>query len=416
MAFDFLGGLTGGLNGLADPFIETDDEREADRLQDQGNDYWEALYNDAPSAYDLAGYSMPGFGEPMPDEWFQNWMQENPQALADSGMAPSSGYTYSPDGRGDYDNGDRTGTRPTYVGTESMGGRTTAQSSLTPWTHEGSNTYVVDGGAPVPGTTAHNKGGAESTGRVPGTGTGNPLTDMRSIAEEAWRAEQMQGNPLWGLQVNDESALAGAQADPNSIAAQNRYLGDLRGIYEAGGYTDVERGQNRLAQQDAARFEQSQRAAQQQQMAMRGMNQSGASMMGALAAQQGGANRAADSATQFNIAGHQRALDALQNYGTQANDMRRSSWDEDTTRRTALDTWNQYRTDLIGQRQRDWGQAQGDAYGYRQQSLAGATGQWNGSTDRADAQEAQTANQTRYAISQIGSGSGSGSNDDEEDS
>jgi hypothetical protein len=283
------------------------------------------------------------------------------------------------------------------------------------------NDYLASGQGQTPTSFADYTG----TRRDGNTAMGELIARMqqtrdanRGAAQQSYVMDQIARDPLAFLQVNPDSALAGAHADPRAMEAQRRALSGLRNIYEQGGYTEQERGQNRLAQQDAARFEQSQRAALQQQAAMRGMNNSGAAMMGALAAQQGGANRAADSATQYNIAGHQRALDALTRYGDQAGQMRNSSWNEDITRRGALDNWNQYRTNLIGQRQAQWGANAGDAYNTRQNAGALLTNQWGGNIQRNDQDDRDFGNSFQWGVGQLmnyaggsqpgGSGSGGG--------
>jgi hypothetical protein len=438
--------LEGGANAVSDDSVTTDEEREANALEQRGNLLWEQLYNDAPSAFDLAGYGMYGGG--MDDAWFQNWLDQSGYDYADGGGAVAP--TYAPRPGGAAPTGATIGSATT-TGTHNKGGAPTVDQSGWGGLYEADTARGdanqwdpdVDGDGRVTdaeraymqakvngdldyasflntsvGTQHYGvdqdgnyiDGSYHSDGMPRGGGRGIDPEALRSMAEEAFVREQMGKDPLWGLQVNQESALASAQADPNAIAAQNYTLGGLRDIYEAGGYTDEERGQNRLAQQDAARFAQSQRAASQQQAAMRGMNQSGASMMGALMADQGGANRAADAATRYNIAGHQRSMDALTRHGDLGGQMRQSSWNEDTTRRTALDNWNQYRTGQIQQRQQQWGAAQQDAYGNRQTALSGLTGQWGGSVQRADQQEQQGKDDFIGAVAGL-----AGLGDDEDD-
>jgi hypothetical protein len=441
-------------NTVFDPFIETDEERETEELDQQGNYLWQQLYNDAPSAYDLTGYGM--YGGQMSDDWFQNWLAESDYNYEGrdprQDAAPSTTTRYAPGTRttttsgaasvdpylGGYRSAPVSGSGTQQKGGDSEGGEwweadweaegytwdLNRDGTFSPDERQAARDHAAETGAPwAEGNTvdtshygvdrdgnyiAGSEGGSGIDGREPRAIDPEAL---RSMAEEQWVREQLANDPLAFLNVNQESALASAQADPASIEAQGRYLGDLRGIYDAGGYTDTERAQNQLAQKDASRYEQSQRSAAQQQAAMRGMNQSGAAMMGALSAQQGGANRAADSATQFNIAGHQRALQALQSYGQQANDMRQRSWTEDTTRRTALDNWNQYRTGLTQQRQAQWGGAQGDSYGYRQQSLGGLTDRNVATITRNDQQEQQGKEDMIGAVSAIANIGG----DDEDD-
>jgi hypothetical protein len=215
-------------------------------------------------------------------------------------------------------------------------------------------------------------------------------------AESAYAREQLANDPLWGLNVADQSRMEGASADRGSIAAQRRALQQMQGIYDAGGYTDSERAQLQMAQRDAANAERSQRLAVQESARARGMGGGGMELMGALAAQQGGANRSSDWANQIAVAGQMRALQALQGSGTMAGQMRGQSFAEDAARRSAADAWNQYQTSLINDRQRNFGNAQQNAYSNQLNATAGATNQYNGSANIAqqnsNAQEQQTAN------------------------
>jgi hypothetical protein len=398
---------------------ESTDERAAEQNLEDAQGVWDDLEGYMPSQADLMGIS-PGFGGGMPDDWYDNWLQQNPQASGPTG----SGYTYAPGGEG----AQRDGIRPTYVSADSSGGYTTVRNpdgtlSRAPTT--GSNgTYVVGG------STAQNEGGGASSGdpyapggeyyglERPSGGGGSSggqrdlmaaPPDPRRLAEQAWMAEQMRTNPYFGLDQYGESQMEGLAADPRYVEGMNRAIDGMQGIWQAGGYTEQERGQNRLAQQDAARFAQSQRAASQQQAAMRGMNQSGASMMGALMADQGGANRAADAATQYQIAGQQRALDALSRYGDMNSQQRTQSFNEQDRRRSALDDWNRSRSDQRNAWTEYRGQQAQQGWQNRMGVAAGRTGQLNTGADYYNQQAQQPGLmeniQNIQQMSQQGSGS-----------
>jgi hypothetical protein len=195
-------------------------------------------------------------------------------------------------------------------------------------------------------------------------------------AQQQWVQEQIAKDPLFGLQVAENSQLAGASPDAGAYMAQRNALRHMQGIYDAGGYTDSERAQLQMSQRDAAMGERSQRLAVQQQMAARGMGGGGMEMMGALAAQQGGANRAANDANQIAIAGQQRALQALQQSGDWAGQMRTQSFSEDATRRDAADAWNRYQTGLIGDRQEQLAGANQQGFNNAATTTAMQTGQY----------------------------------------
>lgn len=209
----------------------------------------------------------------------------------------------------------------------------------------------------------------------------------------AYTQQQLAEDPLWGLNVADESSLAGARADRGSIQAQRNALRNMEGIYNAGGYTDAERAQIQMAQRDAAMGERSQRLAVMENARARGMGGGGMELMGALEAQQGGANRASDWANQIEVAGQQRALQALQQSGNWAGQMRGQSFSEDATRRAAADAWNQYQTGLIADRQSQYGNAAQQAYANQMNATAGATGQYMGASNNLQQQSQQNTQQ-----------------------
>jgi hypothetical protein len=173
--------------------------------------------------------------------------------------------------------------------------------------------------------------------------------------------EQLRGNAEYG---------AGRDA-------QMRALQQMQGVSEAGGYTPLERAQIAQAQRQAAQYEQQQRQAQLQQMEMRGLQGSGVEMASRIAAQQGGANRAAQGATDIATAAQQRALQAMQSGASTGNALQTSA----QNRGAALDAFKQANT-ARGQQvnQRNTAsrqQATRDAQQYRLDILAGATGQYN---------------------------------------
>jgi Fe-S cluster biosynthesis and repair protein YggX len=238
---------------------------------------------------------------------------------------------------------------------------------------------------------------------------------IRGEAQDAYVSEQLRADPLWGLDVADSSQLEAASADPMSIEAQQRALGNLGQIYEDGGYTDAERAQLQMSQRDAAMGERSQRLAVQQGAQARGMGGGGMEMMGALAAQQGGANRANDWANQIAVAGQQRALQSLQSYGQQAGQMRGQSFQEDATRAAAADAWNQHQTGLISDRQQQLANANQQQFANSATAAAGLTGQlgdWsayqNELENRPGEQRRETANTFASFFGGGGMGGGGG--------
>jgi hypothetical protein len=170
------------------PRYKTDEEQEAEDLREQSEELWGGVTDDQPTVDDLMGYGL--YGGQAPQDYVDAY-------LAEQGL---------------------TGNAPGHRGRGPAGdGRTSS-----------------DPARETPGFREQQ------------------ISDATQAAQMQWVQEQLAQNPLFGLNVNDESALAGAGADPASIAAQRRALGQMQGIYDAGGYTDSERAQLQMAQRDAA--------------------------------------------------------------------------------------------------------------------------------------------------------------------
>ena len=185
----------------------------------------------------------------------------------------------------------------------------------------------------------------------------------------------------WGLTNNDEYHR-GKQA-------QMQALQQMQGIAQGGGYTPLERDQIAQAQRQAAGYEKSQRDAQLQQMAMRGMSGGGGEMAARLQAQQGGANRAQGEATDIATQAQMRALQAMQ----AGSDMGSRIQTAGTNRATALDEFNQANTNRRqGVAQRNAANrtaAVNQAQQNRTNNIALLGGQYNSNAARGDAQNAQ---------------------------
>lgn len=262
----------------------------------------------------------------------------------------------------------------------------------------------------------------------PGKADRRRALEMEQAGIEEWGAlrdylpRQSDITPEWDLALEgddltmERSALAGAQADGGAISAQRQALADLRSVYEGGGYTDAERAQLRQVQRNAALGEQAQRGALQQSMAARGMGGGGAELAGSLAAQQGFADRSAASADAVGIAGQQRALQALQQYGGLAGQIRQQSFGEEATRASAVDDFNRYNLDYRrGVRGRNTdrqntyneGTARARAAGAQQafdnrtSLVAGMTGQYGGAAGGSRQDAAQRAQSTAQGLQAI---------------
>jgi hypothetical protein len=337
---------------IFDSFINSSSEQEQENAQTESLDIWRDVYGGMPSSYDLQGLGM--YGQQAPQEYID-------QYLAEQGLVPGSG-------------GGSPGSR---------GGKTDEAAVLRPGEAAPEGTRATGGRDPV----------------MPDGARGQRIEDATRAAQEQWVQEQIANDPLFGWGVNEESSLASAAADPESIQAQRDMIAQMQGIVDGGGYTNAERSQMQLAQRDAANFERSQRLAAQENARARGMGGGGMELMGALSAQQGGANRANDWANQTAIAAQQRMLQAMQMRGDMGTQMRGQSFNEDAARRTAADMWNQYQTGLIRDRQDQAGAAAQQVYQNQLTGAAGMTGQlgdWsayqNELENRPGEQRRETAN------------------------
>lgn len=185
----------------------------------------------------------------------------------------------------------------------------------------------------------------------------------------------------WGLTNNDEYH--------KGKAAQMQALQQMQGVAQGGGYTPLERDQIAQAQRQAAGYEKSQRDAQLQQMAMRGMSGGGGEMAARLQAQQGGANRAQGAATDIATQAQMRALQAMQ----AGSDMGSRIQTAGTNRATALDEFNQANTNrrqgVATRNAANRTAAVNQAQQNRTNNIALLGGQYNSNAARGDQQSAQ---------------------------
>lgn len=203
-----------------------------------------------------------------------------------------------------------------------------------------------------------------------------------NLPDSEWLDTQVHTNPLSGL-VGDENYQAGRDAEMQALR-------QMQGIANAGGYTDVERGQIRQAQQQAAQYERSQRQAALQQMQQRGMSGGGAELASRLQAQQGGANRAANDATNIATAAQQRALQAMQNTAQIGANQQETG----LKRAGAIDAFNRANMEARGR-------ARQQEITNDMQALAGQTGQYNSNAQSAYNQAQQQAAAAQGLVTSI---------------
>jgi hypothetical protein len=138
-------------------------------------------------------------------------------------------------------------------------------------------------------------------------------------------------------------------ADPALRQAQTDALSRMEGLSRTG-FDALDRQALDQAFMQSRQEEQSQRQAALSAAARRGDVSGGNALQAALSAEQGGANRAAQFATDVGLAGRDRALNALSMYGQQAGAMRSQDFGEQAQRAQGIQGFNQWAT---GQKSQD---------------------------------------------------------------
>lgn len=123
------------------------------------------------------------------------------------------------------------------------------------------------------------------------------------------------------------------------------------------GWSALDRQALDAANRQSGQYEQAQRGANMQNMAARGMRGSGMEMLGAMTAQQGGADRALDAATQVGLAGRQSAQENTANAANLGLGIDTQQFGQGMTNAQNLDAFNQFATGTNMQ-------AQGAVHGY----------------------------------------------------
>lgn len=129
----------------------------------------------------------------------------------------------------------------------------------------------------------------------------------------------------------------GAAASTGNNQAAVDALRQMQGIASTG-WTPADRQAQQQSATQAAQQEQGQRGAVEQQAAARGQYGGGMQMMGALAAQQGGANRAASTASDIASRGADRRMGATQAVSQMGNEFANQAFQ----RGSSADQFNQW--------------------------------------------------------------------------
>jgi hypothetical protein len=225
------------------------------------------------------------------------------------------------------------------------------------------------------------------------------------IAQNTELAQQMFDRDYGTSQWED------VQADPALRAAQDQALTRLEGLSREG-FSDLDRQALDQSFRQSRREEQAQRGAAMDAAARRGDVSGGNALLGSLMAQQGGADRASDFATNVGLAGRDRALQALESYGQQAGQMRGQDFGEQSARAGGLDSFKQWAT---GQQSNDAAMLM-NARGGQAQSLQQHAAQMQDSSNIEAAGQAVLAGFTGGATAAAGAGAGAVSGGSEKQS
>ncbi len=168
------------------------------------------------------------------------------------------------------------------------------------------------------------------------TGMAGPVTnDQRASSLGARAAANRRAAPSGAFPV----ASASVQGDVTGWQAAQTALQQMQDRASSG-WSQLDRMALDQAQRQSGQYEQAQRGALMQDFAARGMRNSGTSMMAALGAQQGGADRALDAATNLGVAGRDRAMANTASAGALGMGMNDTQFGQNMARAQAVDAFN----------------------------------------------------------------------------
>jgi hypothetical protein len=197
---------------------------------------------------------------------------------------------------------------------------------------------------------------------------------MRRLGESAPTVDDLVADysmeNAYGADVRgpDRSELGTAHGEDNYINAALRMLQEQAGTQ---GFTPAERAMMQASERNQAQMARSQRDAIAQQAEARGMGGSGMALVQSQLAGEQATQRQADYQAQMQMAAQQRALQSMQALGGLGGAYYGQTFDQEATRRGAIDDFNrwqtEYRRDVSGRNaQRRDAQAEQRAGGSQQ--------------------------------------------------
>lgn len=185
------------------------------------------------------------------------------------------------------------------------------------------------------------------------------------------------------------TALDNVSEDPRLKDYQMTALQRLQEM-GGGGETPEDRAAALRARNQAAQYEKSQRDALMQNFAQRGAGGSGMELAQQLAAQQGGANRLNEASVNQAATAQQRALQAIQQSGQLASNVRGQEYGQQADRARAHDAIDQLNAGYNMWAQQGTNANEIAKANFRQAQAAGATGQYNANAGANDAAAAES--------------------------
>jgi len=242
------------------------------------------------------------------------------------------------------------------------------------------------------------------------------LDDNDRKMEDEWRSrenaterdmEQLRGSAPTADQLTPEYTMEDPYADSvrgpdrSELAFANGedyYVTEaLRGLQRQAqeGFTPAEQQMMEANQRQQAQMARSQRDALSQQAEARGMGGAGLSFLSQQQAGEAATGQQADYQAQMAMAAQQRALQGMQAYGSLGSQFYGQSFDQDATRRSAIDDFNRWQTEY----RRDVGERNANRRDRTAEGRAGANQQSWENQYRAGRDQAADRGQYGNAVS-----------------
>jgi hypothetical protein len=171
--------------------------------------------------------------------------------------------------------------------------------------------------------------------------------DMERVRGSAPTADDL--TPEYTMEDPYAASVRGPERSELGFAnGEDYYVQEaLRGLQQQAqqGFTPAEQQMMEMGQRQQAQMARSQRDALAQQAEARGMGGSGLSYLAQQQAGEAATGQLSDYQTQMAMQAQQRALQGMQAYGALGSQFYGQSFDQDATRRSAIDDFNRWQTE-----------------------------------------------------------------------